>query len=215
MKRLNLYLSIGAVALVAAAGCSMYPITRQYRQNADWEATVPLVQKDPQTYKGATVIWGGFIIDTHNDSTGSTLTILETPLDYDEYPEPRSKSRGRFIAETDKFLDPLIFKTGKRVTLAATVEGTRTEKLGDGTYAYPVVKVLQLRYWEYEVYSPYPYGYPYYHPWWYHGYGWPYYDYYWGGDIYFFDHGRYDGNLRDGHRGREGEGGRRSNRGHR
>jgi outer membrane lipoprotein len=217
MKRLHLYLSIGAVALGAVAGCSMYPITRQYRQHADWEATVPMVQKDPQTYKGATVIWGGFIIDDRTDSSGSTLTILESPLDYEGYPKRQSDSRGRFIAETDKFLDPLIFKAGKRVTLAATVDGTRTEKLGEGTYAYPVVKLLQLRYWEYEAYSPYPYGYPYYHPWWHHGYGygWPYYDYYWGGDIYFYDQERYGRNFRGGRMNRDG-GGRRSNdRGHR
>jgi outer membrane lipoprotein len=212
MKQLSRYRPLAATALAVFAGCTAYPISKQYREEAQMNVTVPMVRENPSAYKGAVVIWGGFVLNDVNDSSGSTLTILETPLDYQYYPKSRSLSRGRFIAVTKQFLDPVIFTKGKRVTMAATVEGVETRKLGKGTYEYPIVNIQQLRYWQHESYYPYTYPYYYSSPRWYYGddFDWPYDDYFWDWDYDNFGdggfrHHRFEGGERfEGHGGEHG-----------
>ncbi len=172
-------------------GCTSYVISKHYQEEAVKDATVPMVQKDPQQFTGKIVIWGGRILDIVNDSTGTQLVILESKLGDDEYPLPPRFSRGRFIAVTSKFLDPAIFIKGHRVTLAGEVVGVRTEKLGNGSYVYPEVKIEELRYW---VPTPNYIYYPYLsHRWWDH---WPYYDL---NDDFFFGDFNARHEWRDGH----------------
>jgi starvation-inducible outer membrane lipoprotein len=130
---------------------------------------------------GKTVIWGGRIISLINDSTGTTLIILESPLDDEGYPKPARFSRGRFIATTPDFIDPAIVRKGNKVTLAGEITELKTDTLGKGTYPYPLIKIDELRIW---IPAPYYYGYSRSYPSW--GYGWPNY-YYYGDD--FFDGG--------------------------
>ena len=176
-----------ALVLMICIGCVPYPISKQLRLEAVPEASVPAVQENPQAFIGKTVIWGGDILELTNDSSGSVIMILETPLDRNGFPKPRGASRGRFIATTHKFLDPAIYKTGSPVTLAGEVTGVRKQTLGNSVYPYPVVAIKELRYWQYNpYYSPYylgPYGYPYYPPWWYSPFDYPYYYPWWDEDF--------------------------------
>jgi outer membrane lipoprotein len=182
---------VGALLVVFVfIGCTSYVISKQYREEAVKDATVPMVQKDPQRFMGKIVIWGGRIIDLINDSTGSQLIILESKLDNDEYPLPSRFSQGRFIAKTSKFLDPAIFIKGHRVTLAGEVVGTRTEKLGNGSYTYPEIKIEELRYW---VPTPYYMYYPHFSRRWWDP--WPYYDF---NDDFFFGDFKLRHESRDG-----------------
>lgn len=176
--------------LLLAVACTPYPIAKQYRKEAARDLTVPIVQAHPGSYDGRVVIWGGSIIDIVNDSSGSELAILETPLDQDGYPLPDSYTRGRFKAYVAGFMDPLIFKKGIRVTLAGKITGIEKEQLSQVLYAYPKLEILQLRYWQNGpyYYSPW-YGGPYYYPW-YEWYGWPYYH---GVDFYFGSPGWHGG----------------------
>ncbi len=194
-----------AFALLASllfAGCAPYIISKKYRQEAAKNVTVSAVQQNLKDCMGKIVIWGGRILDLTYDSTGSKLAILESPLDGDGYPRPARFSRGRFIATTSQFLDTAIFIKGHKVTLAGEVVGLKTDKFGNGTYAYPEVKIEELRYW---VPSPYYFSYHRDHPLWWDG--WPYYDFY---DDFFYD-GFYHGHIwRDGRwehdEGHHGEG---------
>jgi len=191
------------VALAAAVscsimGCASYAISKKYRQEAALDVTIPMVQKDPQQFMGKIVIWGGRILDVLNDSTGSQLVVLESKLDDEEYPMQPRFSRGRFIAQTSKFLDPAVFIKGHRVTLAGEVVGLKTDKLGNGVYAYPEVKIEELRYW---VPAPYYMYYPMLsHRWWGRG---PYYDFY---DDFFFGDFNMRHEWRDGRWQERGEG---------
>lgn len=191
MKHSNYFQSVLAALTVSLlVGCASYPIAKKYRKEAVAGLTAPMVQKDAQKYMGAVVIWGGVVVKVVNDSTGSRLTVIETPLDVEGYPIDPAYSRGRFIAFTAGFLDPEIYRKGRRVTLAGEITGVSTQKLGEGTYVYPQVMLSELRYWQY----PSTYYYPYYYP--YYGAGW-YGD--WGGEYIFDLHGRHE------HRGHEGE----------
>ncbi|MDD5675947.1 MAG: Slp family lipoprotein [Chitinivibrionales bacterium] len=181
MKPNFLYKIAGSViATSLLAGCASYVISENFRKETAKDVIVPMVQENPQKYIGTKVIWGGQIVEVTNDSAGSHLWVFETMLDNDEYPMEAQHSRGRFIATTTKFLDPLIYIKGRKVTIGGEVLGVANQKLGNGTYPYPEVKIDELRYWiPYPAYRYYPY-YPDYSPWWHYPwwYDRPYDDFY-------------------------------------
>lgn len=171
MKNKNVRLPLLFFTVATFAGCAWYPIDRTYMREAAQNVTVPMVQNELKKYDSAIVIWGGIVLSDINDSSGSNLVIMETSLDDAGYPMEANLPRGRFIARTRLFLDPEIYRKGRRVTLAGQVTGLSTRKMGDGTYAYPILDIKELRYWRYyQEYYDEPY-YPYYGPWWYSDFG--------------------------------------------
>ncbi|NWG02795.1 MAG: Slp family lipoprotein [Syntrophaceae bacterium] len=168
-----------SLLLMVISGCA-YPISKELRQEVTKDITFPMVLQDPTAYMGSIVLWGGIIIETMNHPEGSEITVLETPLDYMEEPEPAKHSRGRFVAKTSKFLDPEVYKQRKRITLAGEIVGKEVKPLGKSEYTYPVVLVKQLYLWPKErryIYSP---PYYWYDPYWvypYGPYGWREYGY--------------------------------------
>ena len=73
------YITI-ALALGLFAGCASYPIEKKFRREAATGLTVPMVQADAQKYINTVVIWGGLVVKVVNDSSGSRITVMETPL---------------------------------------------------------------------------------------------------------------------------------------
>ena len=168
--------------LVAGFGCATSPIAKQYREQAMMEETTfPMVLQNPDAYFGDIVLWGGSIIKTTNLKDGTEIVVLDEPLGDRERPEGSKHSRGRFIAKSSRFLDPEVYKKGRKITLAGEVIGKQSRPLGETTYTYPLVAIRQLYVWEkkpqYIYYYPY-YPYPDYWDW-----GWgPY----WGGSPWWW-----------------------------
>jgi outer membrane lipoprotein len=173
-KFVKLFFPAFFVAVVS--GCS-YPIAQQYREEARKSPTFAEVFKDPAAYTGSIVLWGGTIIETVTVSDGSEMFVLQTPLDYMEKPEAARYSEGRFIAKSSSFLDPEIYKNGRKITLAGEIMGRETRPLGKSQYTYPMVAIKELHLWKKRRYYAYPY--PYYD--WYYGPGW---GWGWGWDWY-------------------------------
>jgi outer membrane lipoprotein len=200
MRRIR-SLVVGVLSL-SMVGCA-YPISEQIREEVAEDVTFPMVLKNPSAYEGDIVLWGGFIIETVNLKEGAEIFVLDTPLDHWEEPEPERYSRGRFIAKTTKFLDPAVYRAGKKITLAGQIVGGQTLPLGEATYTYPVVVIKQFHLWK-QVYN-YPfYYYPYYYPWgspdsWWYGFG-PY-----SGPYYGPFYGPYYGDEAEEGPGEEGE----------
>jgi outer membrane lipoprotein len=209
-QRIGLF--VMALVLVGLVGCATYPISRQYRMMASKNVNFTMVLKNPDAYKGAIVIWGGRIVETTNTPQGSEITVLQTPLSGWEEPTSPEYSPGRFIAETSQFLDPAIYKPGKRITLAGEVMGGEKKPLGTTEYTYPIVEIRQLHLWpvpKLYAYEPYDYW-----PWWMST-GWAYNPGYWSYPGYGYYYG-YEGRERH-HGGRRGEfhgGGREGGREH-
>jgi outer membrane lipoprotein len=177
-----------SVFLAGASSCA-YPISTELRNEVGEGITFPMVLQNPTAYLGKIVLWGGLLIETVTLKGGSDITVLDTPLDYQERPEAARYSRGRFIARSPEFLDPAIYKKGRRITLAGEVVGKEAKPLGKVEYVYPVVMVKQLHLWKRQYYGPYYYywGWPSFGPYSYRGYG-PYYGPYgWGYDDGFGD----------------------------
>jgi outer membrane lipoprotein len=158
-------------ALVALTGCASYPISKDLRKQAR-PLTLAQVAANPGAYTGTTVIWGGRIINTVNDTNGSALYVLQLPLTHDEWPLRHAVSSGRFIARSPEFLDPQVFKSGRLVTVAGAVAGVEIKPLQGIRYAYPIITSKQLHLWQR---TPPYYYYPGYWGW--YGPGW---NMYWG-----------------------------------
>jgi outer membrane lipoprotein len=146
---------------------------------------VPLsdIKQNPEIYKGNLFVIGGIIINTKAAAEGSLIEALYVPVDSRGYLKGIGTSHGRFLALFPKesgFLDPLIFKREREVTIAGEYLGTREGKIDEMQYEYPFFKIKELYLWaerkEYYVVPPYYYEpYPY---WWdypYYRWGYPYY----------------------------------------
>jgi outer membrane lipoprotein len=168
MKCQRLIRLFALVFFLAVASACSYPISQQLRQEASKDLSFPLVLKDPASYTGSIVLWGGSIIETVPLADGSEIFVLQTPLDYLEMPEAAKYSQGRFIAKSSSFLDPEIYKNGRKITLAGEITGKESRPLGKSQYTYPVVTIKELHLWKKRNFYAYPY--PYYD--WYYGPGW-------------------------------------------
>jgi len=156
-------------------GCTR-AISPEMRQQVSPDASFPMVLQNPEAYVGRTLILGGVIINSLNRPDGTEIVVLETPLDYQEFPRDEEHSRGRFIARTAAYLDPEVYKKGRKITLAGAVIGKETRPLGEIEYTYPVLQIKELHLWK-EVVRYYPYPTPYWH-WYGPYYWWPYYPQY-------------------------------------
>ena len=172
------------LALVGTTGCMTYRISKDLRQQARTteKAGFAAIALDPAAFQGQVVIWGGHVIKTENDTNGTSIYVLQSPLNTWERPRSSVYSRGRFIARSSGFLDPEVHKPGTLVTIAGELTGTETHSVDNRPYAYPVVSIKELSMWKpapevYWVAPPYYYygpGWPWYGPYWY----WPNYDSY-------------------------------------
>jgi outer membrane lipoprotein len=146
------------------SGCA--PISRELRAQADRMLTFQQVFQNPEAYESKIVIWGGEIIETINQKDGTTLiVVLQRPLDWMEEPK-FNRSEGRFVILVEGYIDPYIFRRGRRITVAGEILGRKVMRLGELEYPSPLLRSKQIYLWGDYYYYPYPY--PYY-PWWYYG----------------------------------------------
>jgi outer membrane lipoprotein len=160
------YLVFGLLLLILFSGCT--PISKELRAQTDRTVSFRQVFQNPEANKGKIVIWGGEIIETINQKDGTTLiVILQRPLDWMEEPKFQ-RSEGRFIVRAEGYVDPYVFKRGRRITVAGEILERKVMRLGELEYPYPLLQSKQLYLWGEYYYSPYPYPYRYYrgYPYW-------------------------------------------------
>jgi outer membrane lipoprotein len=162
MKRL-LALAMGLCFL---SGC-VHAISRDALKEVDREITFSALIKDPEAYQGRVVLLGGVIVKTTNKQEGALLEVYQTRLDHAGRPTDTDRSEGRFVALYQGFLDSEIYKQGREVTIAGTVQGKKVQPLGEIEYQYPYLLVEEIHLWKEEEpiqYEPYPWG-LWYDPW--------------------------------------------------
>jgi len=142
---------------IIIAGCSVVPKSILKEVNRD--ITLDQVQSNPAQYTGQKVLWGGIILNSENLENLTQIEVLETELAYDERPEDGS-SRGRFLIQSPGYLDTNIYTKNKRITVAGTVKGVETGKIGKMDYRYPVIEPIDMR--TFEPMTERDYDYPYY-----------------------------------------------------
>lgn len=132
------------------------------------------VRENITEYEGQKIMWGGKVAQTLIKPEGTLMEIVQFPLDKQLKPRNVDVSEGRFLVLEDQYLDPMIFQSGRKVTVVGVVGGPRSMKLDEITYTYPMVKADTIYLWKEEqpetrIYHNYP-VYPYWHGrygWWY------------------------------------------------
>jgi outer membrane lipoprotein len=166
------------------SGCA-HVISEESRNLVDPSVTFVKLREAPDSFKGRYVMAGGTIVSLKNESDGSKMVVVQAVLDDFGVPaEADAATQGRFLAVTRDFLDPMIFKSGRKVTIVGQVEGGEVLPLGEISYAYPVVRIREIYlvpkteprpayYPPMSYYDPFWWGPPYwryryypYHPWW-------------------------------------------------
>jgi outer membrane lipoprotein len=156
--------------LVLLSGCA-HVISKDLRTKSDLSLALSLVRQNPDASKGKMVVWGGEIIETVNQKDKSTLIeVFQKPLAWRGEPKETVYSEGRFLVLSDNYLDPYVFRRGKKITVAGEIIGEKIKPLGEMEYRYPLLSSKQIYLWPEYDYRPYP---PYYYdPWWGYPFGW-------------------------------------------
>jgi outer membrane lipoprotein len=134
-------------------GCT-YAISPAVADKADRTITFEMLRADPNLYAGKVVILGGVIAQITAVKQGTLITVVQKPLDYWGKPVRTNKTGGYFLVFSPRYLDSLTHASGRELTVAAEVGGTRLNVLGDTEYDYPVLSSKELKLWPSEQSRP-------------------------------------------------------------
>lgn len=151
---MKIYLK-GLIALLALAvfiaGCAPV-ISKSVLESADRTVEFTVLAKDPDSYRGKTVILGGVVIRVENLEDKTVAEVLDTALDGSLKPVNIDESEGRFIVEFTGFKDPVVY-TGRLITVVGKVLGSRSREIGKKLYTYPVIAPVEHYLWRTPAYS--------------------------------------------------------------
>ena len=136
-------------ATLCLQGCT-YAISPGIADGADKTILLEYLLADPESFKGAIVIFGGTIAQTTAVDKGTLIEVIEKPLDYWGKPERTKKTGGRFFAFSPKPLNMMAYEPGVTITVAGEVLGAGSPVIGGKQYDYPVLLVKELKRWERE-----------------------------------------------------------------
>lgn len=131
--------------LCALAGCAK---DRTDDPSIDKSLTPARAANNIDASRGHKVRWGGVIVSSSNLQDASQLEVLSYPLDEDGRPQRDEEPLGRFIAQKSGYLETLDYAPGRLVTVTGPVQTTRTGKLGEAQYTYPVINADEMQLWQ-------------------------------------------------------------------
>ena len=146
-----------SIALTLLLGCG-HVVSREMRKSVDREITAPALFKDPDAHKGRIVMLGGIIASSKNTEEGTYLEVVEKPLDFRGGPKDTDISHGRFLILYDGYLDTVIYKEGREVTVVGEVLGKKIRQLGEAQYPYPMIRSKELYLFEESRRMPVSFG---------------------------------------------------------
>ena len=133
-----------AAALTLAA-CAPAPI---YKTSPTTVVATPAqVGQTPERYSSNEVVWGGRIVHVSNFADHSEIELLAYPLDSSQRPRANDNGSGRFIAVLHGYVEPLNYPAGALMTVDGKLNGTRSGKVGEADYLFPLVDVTQSHVW--------------------------------------------------------------------
>jgi len=140
-----------AVLLLAAglwlAGCApTFP--RQITDRVDRHVSFKELKADPEKFKGTSLMLGGIIVSSRNTKEGTYLEILQKPLESNGRPVDTDDTAGRFLVQTEEYLDSAVYYSGKMITVVGEVAGQKTMPLDETTYQYPLLEAKALHLWK-------------------------------------------------------------------
>lgn len=157
--------------------CSCAPvINKKLLQRGIIDANLSDIKTNPALSKGKLYILGGVIVKTTLTNEGSLIEAVYVPVNERGYLKGLHSTNGRFLAlyKSHDMLDPLIFREQREITVAAEFIETRTGRIDEMEYVYPLFEIKEIYLWEeLRDHDYYRFPYPYYPSWYYR---YPYYD---------------------------------------
>ena len=130
--------------IISISSCA-HVISKEIRKDTDPSITLKQVSQNPNIYQGKRVIWGGEIINiVQKDGGTSQIEVYQRPLGWRGVPMDTVRSEGRFLILADQFLDPNLYKGGKKITVAGELIGETIQSLGEMDYRYPILSSKQI-----------------------------------------------------------------------
>lgn len=127
--------------------CGPKVIPEDLERKVDKGISFREVKKNPESYKGRRMLVGGEIIEIRNLQNKTEIEILQKPLGRDRAPINVDESGGRFVLIHPAFLDPSVFRSGRRLTAVGLVEGGRSERVGEAEVVQPVLQSEHIHLW--------------------------------------------------------------------
>ena len=139
-----------ACLFLVTASCTSreYAIPEPIASRIDTALTFDQLQASPTSHVGKVVLVGGEVLNAKRSADGTSMEVLQLPLDGSEPVMAAQQSQGRFLAVQKDFLDPAILSGRARVTIVGEVTGSNTQRLDDADYMYPVLAVKHLKVWQ-------------------------------------------------------------------
>ncbi|UTP72529.1 Slp family lipoprotein [Alteromonas sp. LMIT006] len=97
---------------------------------------------------GTVARWGGVIANVENTPEQSIMEIVHYPLKANGRPNLRQASIGRFKAVVDGFIDPMVFKKDRVVSVLGSLAEPMQGMVGEQAYTYPSLQVSGYHLWE-------------------------------------------------------------------
>jgi outer membrane lipoprotein len=164
MNAIRYAMPVLAAALLAACVTQPVPLRGQYNPVTPAQAT-------DHDSTGATVRWGGRIVEVEPKENRTCFELISTHLD--GYGRPNRDSDevgGRFIACRNGFYDPALFEKNREVTFTGRIDGYENRKIGGYDYRFPRLAADVVYLWpvrnQVDVMQPMPYYPQPYSPWW-------------------------------------------------
>jgi len=134
---------LAATAALLLASCTAVPI----QLAGEFDPVTPASVQEQQF--GAKVRWGGVLVATRNEQNKTCFEVLSRELD--KFMRPLSgddTTLGRFIACSEGFHDPEIYKQGREVTIVGQIQSIEQRKIEEFEYRYPVLALTDMVLWE-------------------------------------------------------------------
>ncbi|WP_088330788.1 Slp family lipoprotein [Lacimicrobium sp. SS2-24] len=138
---------IFALMVLGLAGCSTVPESIKLENDSNL-ANYQQVSANPQKAAGTKIRWGGVIARVDNLKQHTRLEMLYYPLRHYGRPITSEESAGRFRVYIDGFLDPMVYKTGRLITVVGEAGGSESGTVGEHQYVFPVVNASGYHMWD-------------------------------------------------------------------
>ncbi|WP_243373525.1 Slp family lipoprotein [Geotalea sp. SG265] len=157
------------IMVVILAGCT-HVISEGARKRVDSTISFSDVKKRADSFIGKQILVGGKIAVVRNTKGTGQMEVVQFSIDTSGYPIETSQSGGRFIATSADFLDPIIYKTGRLITMTGEVKGQKSGTIDGAEYTFPVIGIKEIFTWKmnddekspssafYNNYNPYEYN---------------------------------------------------------
>lgn len=132
------------LAALLASGCAT-PVFKNVANRID--ATPVDVQRAPERYTDAEVVWAGRIIAVDNRETTTEVELVGYPMDRAQRPLPEARTEGRFILVLPGYVEAYDYPSGRYVTVHGRLIGSRVKPIQERDYVFPLVRAEAVHLW--------------------------------------------------------------------